>query len=170
MGGWKYHPTASLVKSAVPLQPIACFGGANLYTSIAFCIRLNSSRIHSSNNNAAVCAAPFISVYALQLLIQCAYQQPQSRTQPPLNFEYSASCTLRACSSCKARTFYCTQIKDPQWGSWRSPWPDLDTFALCFTSLNLMKLKIVQTVFTAINGNELKVLSQTLCKQYVITC
>ena len=36
------------------------WGNANLYSSTVFCIRLNSSKIHSSNNNVATCAAPFI--------------------------------------------------------------------------------------------------------------
>ena len=38
---------------------------ANLYLSTAFCIRLNSSMIHSSNNNLTACAAPFILLHAL---------------------------------------------------------------------------------------------------------
>ena len=33
---------------------------ANLHSSTAICIRLNSSKIHSSNNNLTICAAPFI--------------------------------------------------------------------------------------------------------------
>ena len=81
------------------------FGNANLYLSTALYIRLNSSKIHSSNNNIAVCAAPFILLHALQLLIQHAYQHPQPRIQHPLSFEYFTCCILSACSSCNARTF-----------------------------------------------------------------
>ena len=49
-------------------RPSACFwGNANLYLSTAFCIRLNSSKIHSSNNNIPTCTAPFILLHSLQL-------------------------------------------------------------------------------------------------------
>ena len=48
--------------------PSACFwGDANLYLSTTFCIRLNSSKIHSSNNHIATCAAPFILLHSPQL-------------------------------------------------------------------------------------------------------
>ena len=43
------------------------WGDANLYSITAFCIRLNSSKVHSSNNNVATCAAPFIPPHSLQL-------------------------------------------------------------------------------------------------------
>ena len=59
VGGWKYHQTASVVKSTVPLLTnCRLLGNGNLYLSTALYIRLNSSKIHSSNNNVAVCAAP----------------------------------------------------------------------------------------------------------------
>ena len=49
-------------------RPSTCFwGDANLYPSTAFCIRLNSSKIHNSNNNVAACTAPFIPPHSLQL-------------------------------------------------------------------------------------------------------
>ena len=48
--------------------PNTCFWGhANLYPSTAFCIRLNSSKIHKSNNNVPTCASPFILPHSLQL-------------------------------------------------------------------------------------------------------
>ena len=81
---------------------------ANLYLSTALCIRLNSSKIHSSNNNVAACAAPFILPHTLQLLIQCAHQHPQPRIQHPLSFEYFTSCLLSAHTYHNARTFQCT--------------------------------------------------------------
>ena len=56
--------------SSSPDQLHAFWGNANLYLSTALCIKLNSSKIHSSNNNIAVCAAPFIPLHALQLLVQ----------------------------------------------------------------------------------------------------
>ena len=77
--------------------PIACsWGNANLYSSTALCIRLKSSKIHSSNNNVAACAAPFILPHALQLLVQHAYQHPQLCIQHPLSFEYFTCCILSA--------------------------------------------------------------------------
>ena len=58
------------------------------------CIRLNSSKIHNSNNNVTACAAPFIPPRSSQLQTQCTYQLPQPRVQYPLSFEYPSSCTL----------------------------------------------------------------------------
>ena len=79
--------------------PSACFqGNANLYSSTAFCIRLNSSKIHSSKNHVAACAAPFIPPHSLQLRVQCTYQHPQPRFQHPLSFEYLTYCILSACA------------------------------------------------------------------------
>ena len=79
-------------------------GNANLYLSPALCIRLNSSKIHCSNNHAAAYTAPFIPPHALQLLIQCTYQHPQPRIQHPLSFEYFTSCSLSTCTYHNART------------------------------------------------------------------
>ena len=61
------------------------------------CIRLNSSKIHSSNNNVTACAAPFIPLHSSQLQIWHTYQLPQPCIQYPLSFEYSSSCTLNMC-------------------------------------------------------------------------
>ena len=51
--------------SSPPDQLHALCGDANLYSSTVICIRLNSSKINSSNNNVAACAAPFIPLYSL---------------------------------------------------------------------------------------------------------
>ena len=94
---WKYRRTASVVKSAVPLDQLrAMAGNANCTRVQQLCIRLNSSEIHSSNNNLAACAAPFIPLHSSQLQIQRAYQLPQPRIQYPLSFEYFTCCTLSA--------------------------------------------------------------------------
>ena len=60
------------------------------------CIRLNSSKIHSSNNNLTACTAPFIPPHSSQLRILRTYQLPQPRIQYPLSFEYFTCCTLSA--------------------------------------------------------------------------
>ena len=79
--------------------PSACFwGDANLYSSTTLCIRLNSSKIHSSNNNVAVCAASFILKHSLQLRVQRTYQHPQACFQYPISFEYFTCCTLSTCA------------------------------------------------------------------------
>ena len=88
-------------------------GNANLYLSTTLCIRLNNSKNHSSNKHIAACAAPFIHLHALQLLIQCTYQHPQPHIQHPLSFEHFTCCILSAHSSRNARTF---SIKDPTQG------------------------------------------------------
>ena len=91
----KLHPVA---ESAVPLLTNCMLlgGDANLYSEYNFlCIRLNSSKIHSSNNNVAACAAPFIPLHTLQLLVQHAYQHPQPCIQHPLSFEYFTCCILQ---------------------------------------------------------------------------
>ena len=80
-------------------------GDANLYLSTALCMRLNSSKIHSSTNNVAACAARFILLCTLQLLIQYTYQHPQLLIQHPLSFEYFTCCKLSAHSSHNARIF-----------------------------------------------------------------
>ena len=131
-GGWIYHQTVSMVQSAVPLLTNCTLlgGNANLYSEYSFlCIRLNSSQIHSSNINIAACAAPFIPLHTLQLLVQCAYQHPQPHIQHSLSFEYFTCCILSACSFCNARTFW---IEDPTQRSYGSSWPSFDTLVYCF--------------------------------------
>ena len=89
------------------------FGGAMQICTLStafLCIRINSSKIDRSNNHIAACAAPFIPLHALQLLVQHAYQHPQPCIQHPLSFEYFTCCMLSACSFCSSRTFW---IKDP---------------------------------------------------------
>ena len=95
---WKYHQTASVVKSAVPLLTNCMLWQAmQICTWVQqLCIRLNSSKIHTSNNNLATCAAPFIPLHSSQLRIQHTYQLPQPRIQYPLSFEYFTCCTLSA--------------------------------------------------------------------------
>ena len=86
----KYRRTASLVKSAVLLLTNCTLWQAmQICTGVqqVFCIRLNSSKIHSSNNNVAACAAPFIPLRPSQLQVQCTYQLPQPRIQYPLSIE-----------------------------------------------------------------------------------
>ena len=93
---WEYRQTASMVKSAVPLLTNCTLWQAmQICTRVQqLCIRLNSSKIHTSNNNLAACAAPFIPPHSSQLWIQCAYQLPQPHIQYPLSFEYFTCCTL----------------------------------------------------------------------------
>ena len=65
--------TASVVESAVPLLTNnACYcRQMQICTQVQqLCIRLNSSKIHTSNNNLAACAAPFIPPHSSQLWIQ----------------------------------------------------------------------------------------------------
>ena len=88
---WIYCQTTSVVESAVPLLG----GNANLYSEYSFlCIRLNSSKIHSSNNNIAACTAPFVLPHTLQLMVQCTYRHPQPCIQHALSFEYFTCCIL----------------------------------------------------------------------------
>ena len=96
---WKYHQIASVVKSAVPLLTNCTLWQAmQICTRVQqLCIRLNSSKIHSSNNNLTACAAPFIPPHSSQLRIQCTYQLPQLHIQYPLSFEYFTCCTLSTC-------------------------------------------------------------------------
>ena len=103
---WLKIPLNCICGKEYSSSPDQCFGGnANLYPSTALCIRLNSSKIHSNNNNVAACAAPFIPLHTLQLLVQHAYQHPQPCIQHPLSFEYFTCCILSAHSSRNARTF-----------------------------------------------------------------
>ena len=87
---WKYCRTASVVKSAVPLLTNCMLWQAmQICTQVQqLCIRLNSSEIHSSNNNLATCAAPFIPLHSSQLQIQCTYQLPQPCIQYPLSLSW----------------------------------------------------------------------------------
>ena len=135
----------------------ALCGNANLYLSTAFCIRLNSSKIHSSNNNVAAWAAPFIPPHALQLLVQHTYQHPQPRIQHPLSFEYFTCCLLSARtpltvlkpSGPRIQLRDHTDLHDL---------PLIPLFVVFFNRiLNLSKLQnSFLIIFTAINGNELK--------------
>ena len=85
-----------VVKSAVPLLTNCTLWQAmQICTRVQqLCIRLNSSKIHTSNNNLAACAAPFIPPHSSQLRILCTYQLPQPCMQYPLSFEYFTCCTL----------------------------------------------------------------------------
>ena len=96
----KYRQTASVVKSAVPLLTNCTLWQAmQICTRVQqLCIRLNSSKIHTSNNNLVTCAAPFIPPHSSQLWIQHAYQLPQPHIQYPLSFEYFTCCTLSTCA------------------------------------------------------------------------
>ena len=96
---WKYHRTASVVKSAVPLLTNCMLWQAmQICTRVQqLCIRLNSSKIHTSNNPWAACTAPFIPLHSSQLRIQRTYQPPQPCIQYPLSFKYFTCCTLSAC-------------------------------------------------------------------------
>ena len=130
---------------------------ANLYSSTAFCIRLNSSKIHSSNNNVAACTAHFIPLHALQLLVQHAYQHPQPRIQHPLSFEYFTCCIF---STHAPLTMLGSSGSRIQLGD-HADLPDLlliPLFVVFFNRiLNLLKLQDrFLIIFTAINGNELK--------------
>ena len=95
---WKYRRPAFMVKSAVPLLTNCMLWQAmQICTRVQqLCIWLNSSKIHTSNNNLATCAAPFIPPHSSQLWIQRAYQLPQPRIQYPLSFEYFTCGTLSA--------------------------------------------------------------------------
>ena len=96
---WKYCWTTSMVKNAVPLLTNCTLWQAmQICTQVQqLCIRLNSSKIHGSNNNLTACAAPFIPPHSSQLWVQRPYQLPQPRIQYPLSFEYFTCCRLSAC-------------------------------------------------------------------------
>ena len=99
---WKYHWTASTVESAVlPLTNCTLWQAMQICTRVQqFCIRLNSSRIHSSNNHIATCAASFIPLRSFQLQVQCAisFLSLAFNTLSALSIPYAAqsACT---CSS-----------------------------------------------------------------------
>ena len=91
-----------MVKSAVPLLTNCTLWQAmQICTRVQqLCIRLNSSKIHTSNNNLAACAAPFIPPHSSQLWIQHAYQLPQPciKYPPALSISHAVH-SARVCFS-----------------------------------------------------------------------
>ena len=147
--GKEYSPSSD--------QLHALCGNANQYPSTAFCIRLNSSKIHSSNNNIAACTVLFIPLHTLQLLVQCAYQHPQPRIQHPLSFEYFTCCLLsaRAPLTVLKPSGSRIQLRDH---TDLYDLPLIPLFVVFFNRiLDLSKLQnSFLIIFTTISGNELK--------------